>query len=86
MLYNSNRMCNLMLQLSTGSETAHTQNAYNIVLTHTEQTLEWKRPLQSSDSGLYECVARNNLGEARATLNLTVVRKHNYYINVIYYT
>ena len=37
--------------------------------------LSWTRPLDFSDSGVYECVAVNEEGESTASVDMTVVCK-----------
>ena len=49
---------------------------YTYELTQTELSLVWEQPVEVSDSGLYECVASNSQGESRASVHLTVIRKH----------
>lgn len=42
------------------------------VIPHVNGTLAFGRPIRLSDGGTYQCVAKNDVGEASATVEISV--------------
>lgn len=48
------------------------------VIPHSNGTLAFGRPLSLSDGGTYQCVAKNEVGEAKADVEISVTGRRQH--------